>query len=105
MPDPLARPGGVRALIPHLGTADTYAIPPGHPGIDNRVFVGFVQPLSAPGGRLPRMPLLERLTPKGLPAGQTIRTRSTQVRTRVTTTARKARTTAVAYVNAAKMRR
>lgn len=104
MPDPRNRPGGVLALIPHGNTSAIYS-PPGPPGIDNRVFMGFSQPLSAPAGKLPRVPIIERITPRSLPAQRTIRTTSARLRVQAFTTARKARNTVAGILNAAKMRR
>lgn len=75
------------------------------PAIDSTVFTDAFATLSPPGVRLPRMPILERITPSRVNAQQTIGTRTAQARVAVIMNAKKARNVVTGYGRALAMRR
>lgn len=76
------------------------------PMIDSRVFSGgFGKPLPPPGFKLPRMPLIQRITPSNVDAQQVIRMRTAHWRAVTRHNVLRVQNGIAAYANAVKMRR
>lgn len=65
--------------------------------IDNTVFTDAFPTLSPPNVHLPRMPIIERITPQRINATKTLSHRGAQARVRVIMNAKKVRDTVTAY--------
>jgi len=95
---------GTRIILPtgnnDLGTNA------GPPAIDSRVFVGgFGGILPPPIVNLPRMPLIERLTPRTMNAQQQFALRTSEARSMIVRRREQAKNLIMGYANAWTMRR
>jgi hypothetical protein len=95
---------GTYAILP-TGNSK-YGTNAGPPAIDSRVFVGgFGGILPPPTMNFPRMPMIERLTPRTMNAQQQLSLRTLQARSMIVRRREQVKTLIMGYANAWTMRR